>query len=173
MKFKDFVRERDVKRIIEINNFFNQPINKIVEVIELGKTRVVKSNETNNIIKYLFKVNNELYEVVFGKKSSGFYEMSFSLEQGDEQSTSLSNKFQAANIYSGMLDVVKQFFEERNPDKIIMNITLSKKFKHFHKMIKYVFKKYDDIFNEYIVKNMGKEQIDDIIEYNVLVIERK
>jgi len=173
MKFKDFVRERDVKRIIEINNFFNQPLDIILEVIELGKTKIVKSNETNNLIKYYFKINNDVYEVMFGKKNTRFYEMSFSLERGNEKITDTSNDFSTASVYSGLLDTVKLFIEEKDPDKIIMNITLPKKFKHFHKMIKYVFKKYDDIFNEYIVKNMGKEQIDDIIEYNVLVIERK
>ena len=67
MKFKDFVRERDVQRIEEINNFFDQPIEIIVEVIELGKTRVIKSGETIDSVDYLFKIKDDVYGVTFGR----------------------------------------------------------------------------------------------------------
>lgn len=172
MKFKDFVKEREVKRCEDINEFFNQPINIITEIIEIGKTKITKVSSTKYSTKYWFNVDKELYEITFVKEYNNSYEMGFFLEKGDEQFTGLSNKFQTLKVYSGLLDTIKIFIEEIKPDKITMNITLPKKSEHFLKVMKMVFKKYNKIFGNYRIKGIKTTQIDVII-LNTLTIEKK
>lgn len=172
MKFKDFVRERDVKRIEEIEKFFDQPIDVIIETIELGKTKVTEISSNEYSTKYFFKVDKEIYEIVFGKKIDKTYELSFSLERGNEQFTNISNKFQTFRVYSGLLDTIKMFVEKYNPDKILMSISIPKKSEHFQKVMKMIFKRYKNIFGKYKIGDMKEKKIDDLIVLNILTIER-
>lgn len=172
MRFKDFVKEREFKRCEYINEFFNQPINIITEIIEIGKIKVSKISSTKYSTKYWFNIDKELYEIIFIKVCDNTYEMGFFLEKGNEQFTGLSNKFQTSKVYSGLLETIKMFIEEFEPDKIIINVTLPKKSEHFLKVMKMVFKKYNKIFSNYNIKGIKKTQID-IFTINTLTIERR
>ncbi len=173
MKFKDFVRERDVQRIIEIENFFNQPTDIIIETIELGKTKITEISSNEYSTKYFFKVDKEIYEVMFVKKIDKVYELSFSLEKGNEQFTRVSNKFQTFRVYSGLLDTIKMFVENHDPDEILMSVSIPKKSDHFLKVMKMVFKRYKNIFQEYKIVYMKENRIIDLITLNILTIKRK
>ena len=161
------------KRKKLINEFFELPEDVILEILELGKTRIIKEPSTGYITRYWFNIGEERYNVRFMKNDDNFYEMGFVFDKEAKDFTGLTYKYQASRIYSGLLDAFKMFIEEHNPKEITMNITSPKSAEHFSKVIKIAFKKYNNIFGDYKVKGIKKKNIDDFLILNILTIERK
>jgi len=177
MNFKEYMCEREKV----INEFLNQPIDVIVEMIDFEDVKVDEIGSTNNATRYYFGVDEERYLVVFsGPYKNNSYELSYSLDKKGEEFTSISDLYNASKIYAGLLKSVKMFIEKNEPDKITMSITIpkenndsqKKKSSHFQKMIKYVFKKYQEVFKEYKIGNVKRKSMGDFA-LDTLTIERR
>ena len=175
MNFKEYMCEREKV----INEFLNQPIDVIVEMIDFEDVKVVDLGKSGFSTRYHFDVGEERYLVILaGHKGS--YELSFSLDKkGEEFTGALSNLYHASKIYAGLLKIIKMFIEENDPDEITITVTMAendsqqkKKFNNFQKMIKYVFKKYKETFKEYKIGNVKRKSMGDFA-LDTLTIERR
>ena len=89
--FTDFIvfDEEDCKEIIKECNFYNYPINKLqqfIELVKIEKSRLNLSGEDllktyNEVVKYIFKYNNEKIKSLCRNKGSLDFQMERDLEK--------------------------------------------------------------------------------------------
>lgn len=105
--------------------------------------------------KWSFWVGTDLYVVKVIKKGGSHYEVSFVHKdiETKEETSNIVSKRTPFKVMDGVVVVMVEVVEERNPDIIECNVYGdAKKANMFKRIMKLVIKKYPDIFGTYKIK---------------------
>lgn len=160
MKFQSYISLMET--------FYNSDL--INEKLNLNyKIQKIENNKYK--IKWIFKIDNDLYTIDAGKIKENTWDITFSFtEDGDKETvTSLTNKNIPLKVLSAVATAIKELIVEVKPKYIEMIIFGSKKSQTFFNLIKNELGKNEEL-KKYSIKMLNKKT--ELIDYNIIVFEK-